>query len=85
MTIEQIQKAQQASPFRPFKLRTGGGREYVVSHPEFISFLKPTRMLWVYDATVEDAGDIVDAMLIESIHFDAPSTSDERRGPNGRV
>jgi hypothetical protein len=85
MTIEQIQKAQQASPFRPFKLRTGGGREYSVPHPEFISVLRPTRMLWVYDAAVEDAGDIIDAMLIESIHFDAPPTNGGSRGPNGEV
>ena len=28
MTIEQIRRAHQAKPFRPFKLRTADGREY---------------------------------------------------------
>ena len=27
MTTEQIRKAQQARPFKPFSLRTGGGRK----------------------------------------------------------
>jgi len=73
MTIEQIRKAHQAQPFRPFTLRTGGGREYHVPHPEFL-FLFPTgRALLVVDQ--DGAGEILDLLLVESLHFAANGRS----------
>ncbi len=40
MKMERIQELLQASPFRPFRLRTGDGKSVPVLHPEVI-FLEP--------------------------------------------
>ena len=68
MTVEQIRKAYQARPFKPFTLRTGGGREYHVPHPEFMLITPPGRTIIVVDQ--DGAVDLIDLLLVESLHFD---------------
>ena len=67
MTIEQIRKAHQAKPFKPFTLRTGGGREYHVPHPEFMFITPPGRTIIVVDP--DGAAELLDLLLVESLHF----------------
>ena len=68
MTIEQIRKAYQARPFKPFTLRTGGGREYYVPHPEFMLINAPGRTIIVVDQE-DGAAELIDLLLVESLHF----------------
>ncbi len=68
MTIEQIRKAHQAQPFKPFTLRTGGGREYKVPHPDFLFIFPSGRTILVADT--DGAGELIDLLLVESLHFE---------------
>ena len=67
MTIELIRKAYQTRPFKPFTLRTGGGREYHVPHPEFMFITPPGRTIIVVDQ--DGAAELIDLLLVESLHF----------------
>ncbi len=67
MTVEQIRRAQEARPFRPFVLRTGGGQEYAVPHPEFLWILPPGRTVCV--ACEDGSAEFLDLLLVESLHF----------------
>jgi hypothetical protein len=67
VTVEQIRKAYEAKPFRPFTLRTGGGREYHVPHPEFMLITPPGRTIIVVDRN--GAAELIDLLLVESLHF----------------
>lgn len=67
MTTEQIRKAMAATPFKPFVIETAGGREYPVPHPEFLYITPPGRTIIVSDR--DGAVDILDLLLIESLHF----------------
>ncbi len=67
MTVEQIRKAHQSRPFKPFTLRTGGGREYHVPHPEFLFITPPGRTIIVVDQ--DGAAELIDLLLVESLHF----------------
>ena len=77
MTIEQIRKAHQARPFKPFTLRTGGGREYHVPHPEFLFITPPGRTIIVVDE--DGAAELIDLMLVESLHFNNIRSRHPRR------
>ncbi len=78
MTIEQIRKAHQARPFKPFVLRTGDGRQYRVAHPEFLAIMPPGRTVIVVG---EDGSyELIDLLLVASLHFEKPRT----RRTNGR-
>ncbi|HEY3243085.1 MAG TPA: hypothetical protein VGM03_07010 [Phycisphaerae bacterium] len=68
MTIEQIRKARETRPFRPFTLRTGGGREIPVPHPEFLFITPPDRTIIVSDS--QGAVELIDLLLVESLHFE---------------
>ena len=68
MTIEQIRKAHQARPFRPFKLRTADGREYAVPHPEFLYMTPSGRTVIVADT--DETVELIDLLLVASLHFD---------------
>jgi len=78
MTIEQIRKVHGTRPFRAFRLRTADGREYSVQHPEFLYITPTGRTIVVADR--DGNVDIVDLLLMATIHFDRGS----RRG-DGRA
>lgn len=75
MTLQQLRKAHQSKPFKPFSLRTAG-REHHVPHPEFLWILPGGRTIAVADA--DGAAEIIDLLLVESLHFAGS------RGSNGR-
>jgi hypothetical protein len=69
MTIEQLRKAWRARPFKPFTLRTAGGREYEVPHPEFMLIIPPGRTIVI--ACDDGTAELVDLLLVESPHFNS--------------
>lgn len=71
MTTEEVRKAIKAQPFRTFVLRTTSGQEFLVEHPEFVALSKGGRTIAVF-STSENAFEIVDLLLVESIRFGEP-------------
>jgi hypothetical protein len=67
MTIEQLRKAHQARPFKPFVLRTADGREYRVPHPEVLLITPSGRTVIVADT--DDTVELIDLLLVASLHF----------------
>jgi hypothetical protein len=68
MTIESLDRAHKAHPFRPFSFRLADGRELPVPHPEFLAFNGKSRT-----AIVTDDGDgfeVVDLLLVVSLSFE---------------
>ncbi len=79
MTIEQLRKAHQAQPFKPFALRTGGGREYAIPQPEFVAIIPPGRTIVV--ACDDGTAELLDLLLVESLHYpDGRRRSPRRAG-----
>jgi hypothetical protein len=67
MSIDGIKEVLHQQPFRPFPIRITSGKEYKVDHPDFVSASRTYRRLYV--ATEEDDRvDIVDTLMIESLH-----------------
>lgn len=77
MTSEQVRTALKDQPFRPFVLKTTGGREYAVNHPETAILSPGGKALFVFIAP--DAGIILDVLMIESIHFGESAKKNRRR------
>jgi hypothetical protein len=67
MTSNEIRSAVKAEPFRPFVLRTTGGREHTVHHPEWVMLSPSGRTMVVVGP--DDAFAVVDVLMIESINF----------------
>ena len=68
MTIETLERAHKAQPFRPFSFRLADGRSIPVPHPEFLAFNGRSRT-----AIVTDEGDgfeVVDLLLVVSLSFE---------------
>jgi hypothetical protein len=71
VSLEGIKEALHHTPFRPFVIRMTSGKEYVVEHQDFIGASKTYRRLFV--ATNEDDRvDILDTLMIESLHYIGP-------------
>ncbi len=70
MTTDQIRAALKGQPFRPFVVKTTGGREYRVNHPETAILSPGGRTLFVFISP--EAGVALDVLMIESIHFGEP-------------
>ena len=69
MTIESLERAHKAHPFRPFTFRLADGRSIPVPHPEFLAFNGKSRT-----AVVTDEGEgfeVVDLLLVDSLSFEA--------------
>jgi hypothetical protein len=64
MTIQEIRKAYEARPFRPFELRTADGRTVPVKSPEFLAFSPKQRCVYV---GVDDGLEVVDLLLVTSL------------------
>jgi hypothetical protein len=65
MTIEQVQKAYRATPFKPFTLNLADGRSVTVRHPEFMMMTPGGRTVVV--ATGDDSVEIIDLLLVTSL------------------
>lgn len=67
MTRDQIIQSLNAEPFRPFVIKTTGGRKFRVDHPELMVLSPGGRTAYIFVS--EDAAAIVDVLMIESINF----------------
>ncbi|MEE9294942.1 MAG: hypothetical protein V3W34_08295 [Phycisphaerae bacterium] len=69
MTIDQLRKVHQATPFRPFTLQIADGNEVHVPHPEFLWF-PPQGSRTIFVATPGQEGvKIIDLLLVASIEL----------------
>ncbi|HEY3246335.1 MAG TPA: hypothetical protein VGM03_23570 [Phycisphaerae bacterium] len=77
MTIEQLRKMHQATPFQPFDIHLADGRSLPVDHPEFLATDPPGRTISVglSDGTFE----VVDLLLVTSLKPRANGRSPRRR------
>lgn len=64
MTSDSMYKMTPAQPFQPFVIRTAGGREIPVNHPELIAY-GGGRIALV--SLPNDSFEIVDLLLVESL------------------
>lgn len=76
MTVEQLRKAHQALPFRPFTIHTADGRKFPVPHRDFLSMSPTGRTVIVY--TPEDSFDIIDLLLVATLEFVSPEPGPRR-------
>ena len=73
MTIESLERARKAQPFRPFWFRLADGRSIPVPHPEFLAYNGKSRI-----AVVTDEGDgfeVIDLLLVVSLSFEGEPAS----------
>ncbi len=68
MTIESLDRAYKARPFRPFAFRLADGRSIPVPHPEFLAFNGKGRTAIVIDD--EYGFEVVDLPLVVSLAFE---------------
>lgn len=68
MGPEQLRKAILSRPFARFTLRTVGGVEYPIDHPEFVALSGTGRNIAVFSVN-DNTFDIVDTIMIEAIVF----------------
>jgi hypothetical protein len=66
-TVEQIRKAMQSQPFRPFTVYLVDGRTYTVKHPDFIAVPSSPRgrEFVIYD---DQGSHYLDLGLIVEVH-----------------
>lgn len=82
MNAQAIKDAADIKPFRRFALRAGDGREYVVKSPEMIYFIPGGRTIIVSQG--EEEFDMLDSILISSLHYKRVSAEKSKRsGRNG--
>jgi hypothetical protein len=71
VSLEGIKEALHQTPFRPFVIRMTSGKEYIIEHHDFIGASKSYRRLFVA-TNEEDRVDILDTLMIESLHYIRP-------------
>ena len=67
MTVVQLRKTLQASPFVPFNVRMADGRVFKVPHPDFLSIFPGGRLATVYDTP--NTSSIVDLLLMTELEI----------------
>lgn len=68
MTMETLDRAYKANPFRPFALHLADERSLPVPHPEFLAFNPRGRVAIVMDK--HDGAEFVDLLLVVSLSFE---------------
>ncbi|MGA3067471.1 MAG: hypothetical protein ABSF29_11565 [Tepidisphaeraceae bacterium] len=77
MTVEQLKKAMQSRPFRPFVMYTADGAEFPVPHPELLWHTPAGRTVIV--SSGGDNFSILDLLLVTELKFGRNGTSRRRR------
>lgn len=67
MTIQQLDNAHKARPFKPFTLHMADGRSFDVPHPEFLSRSPSGRTIVVHDQ--DDNVSILDLLLLTELEM----------------
>lgn len=66
MTVEQLRKAHETRPFRPFTLKLADGSRFHVRHPECLSYSPTGRTVVAVDPE-DETFEIIDLLLVASI------------------
>jgi hypothetical protein len=77
MTSIELKNALKAEPFRPFRVHLGGGRTVDVVDPEFVAVAPSGRTAAICGP--DDAFEIVDILMIQSIEFPKQNGHGRRR------
>ena len=78
VTIQQLRKAHETKPFKPFTLRKADGREFPVPHPEFLWIIPAGRTIAVADQDgAADIIDLLDKAANEGLNEDAEAALHE--------
>jgi hypothetical protein len=78
MTVDELREALKAQPFQAFTPRTLGGSSLPVNHPEMVALSPGGRTIAVF-STRDNAFEIVDTLMIESLVLGGGDSSGERR------
>ena len=65
MTIEQLRRTHQATPFQSFRIRMADGRTFSIPHPDFLSMSPSGRTAVIYQP--DDSASIVDLLLMTEL------------------
>lgn len=68
MTVNELRRAMQANPFKPFMIRMADGREYPVPHQDFL-LIHPSGRTAIIATIEDDFYEIVDILMIASLHY----------------
>lgn len=83
MTIERMQEALAAQPFRPFSIHLADGRNVPVAHREFAMSSPTGRTVVVFQP--DDRMNIIDLLLVTDLEFEPDAGKRQsRRKQNGR-
>ena len=77
MTIEQVKKLYNATPFQPFVIHLADGREVPVVHRDFIMAVPSGRILVV--ALPDDTVDLIDLLLVTDVEVQTGRNGSSRR------
>jgi hypothetical protein len=77
MTIEQVRKIYEDTPFRPFVIHLADGREIPVHHREFIMSAPSGRTLFVCQP--DDTLNIIDLLLVTDLEVKPLANGTKRR------
>ena len=71
MTVEQLRNLHRAQPFRPFTIRMGDGRAFLVRRPDFISHSPSGRTVVVHQD--DESFSVLDLLLVTELEVHAPT------------
>ena len=70
MTVQQLDNAHRAAPFRPFTIHMGDNRTFHVPHPEYLSRSPSGRNVIVYGK--DENFSILDLLLMTEVEIHPP-------------
>ena len=82
MKMDEIQKAHQARPFRPFAIHMADGRVLTIPHNEFLAYNPEGDSLVAYQPG--DSFSVLDLALITELEMLPASGKSKGRGKKGR-
>lgn len=78
MTIDELKKAKNQRPFRPFLIRMADSREIEVKHPDAVAWENDNA--WIVVCIVPGGGwEIVDIRMVTSLGMQAPASPAESK------
>ncbi len=72
MTIEALDRAYKAQPFRPFAFGLANGRTLPVPHPEHLAFSQKSRTAVIMD---DGRFEVIDLLLVVSLSLEGQETA----------
>jgi hypothetical protein len=73
MTAEQVKKAREKAPFKPFTIHLSDQRRFEIPHPDFVWVMPGGRTIGIADGS--GAAEIVDLVHVTSVKLDGAEES----------